>query len=649
MRTDLSALLNWRQRMRSLFQRVFRSAPTLTLSQWADLHAVVPSSSAEPGRWRTDRVPYLREPMDAISDPAVREMVVMKPAQVGATVGLIGNPIVYWIDVDPGPVIVVQPTQAEGEKWSKEKLQPVLEDTKRIQGKVADQKSRSGENTIRNKKFEGGWIGIIGAESPRELRSRSAPRVIFDERDAYKRSAGEEGDPAALAEKRTLTFPNAFLLTISTPLRKGGPTEALYERSDKRRYYVACPHCGHEQVLRWGGKEYAYGLWADREEVSPGEFVDRPETAFYLCEANGCVIEEHHKMGMVLAGRWIAENPGAKVRGYHFNALISLFPGASWAKIVEEFLTAKIDPNLLQVWVNTVLAEPWEDKDQKLEPEGLERRAEAYFDAEGRRIEVPAGAGLLTAFVDVQHDRLEVLIRAWGDKEESWMIAHHRIYGDPTLPLVWQQLDAIRTREYRHEYGAPLRIAALGVDSGDGSRKNEIYDYVRPRQREGVHATKGQPARQREPIRRARADKTGVRLVHIGTHPMKATLFARLSLQLEPEHPVPYGYMHFRARDPEWHNGADAEFFAQFAREVPRRKRLPSGEWVTEWVETGPNEAIDLEVGNLAMLHLLGPAVRNNLATLVAQAQELGRANRRSGAAGTRRRGRRMISSGVAR
>jgi phage terminase large subunit GpA-like protein len=636
--------------MRKVFEETFRPSPRLTLSEWADRYGVVPNTSAEPGRFRLSRVPYLREPMDAISDPTVREMVVMKPAQVGATVGLIGLPITYWIDVDPAPVIVVQPTQEEAEKWSKEKLQPVLEDTKRIQGKIAPQTSKSSDNTIRYKKFAGGWIGIIGAESPRGLRSRSAPRLFFDERDAYATSAGEEGDPAALAEKRTLTFPNAFICTISTPIKKGGPTSRLYEMSDKRRYYVKCPHCGHEQVLRWGGPDEPYGIKWEKEEVHPGEFVHRPETVYYLCEKNACVIEERHKTRMVLEGRWIAENPGAAIRGYHFNALISLFPGASWARLVAEFLRSKDDPLLLQVFYNTVLAEPWEEKTgQEVDPNSLAARVEEYRDPEGHLVEVPMGVGLLTAFADVQHDRIEVLIRGWGDREESWMVAHHRLYGDTSLPQVWQQLDALRKRVYVHESGAKMRIHVLGVDSGDGSRTNEVYDYVRPRQTEGVWATKGQPSRQREPIKKsAKPNKQGIRLVHIGTHPMKATLFARLRLTWDPDRPVPFGYMHFRAANPEWHNGADAEFYAQFGREEPRRKRLPNGDWVVEWKKKGANEAIDLEVGVLAMLHVLGPAVRNNLGQLAEMVRKQGEALRTGKAPPApvrRRRGRVLFSA----
>ncbi len=599
--------------METLFNRVFRPAPTISLSAWADKHAVVPSTSAEPGRWRTSRTPYLREPMDAISDPTVQEMVVMKPAQVGATVGLIGNAITYWIDVDPAPVMIVHPTQAEGEKWSKEKLQPILDDTERVQDKVAT-RARDGDNTIRNKKFDGGWLGIIGAESPRELRSRSAPRIIFDERDAYKRSSGEEGDPAALAAKRTLTFPNAFILTISTPLEKGeSPTEELFNRSDQRRYFVRCPHCQEEQVLEWGDQNTAFGVKWERELVGE-KVVHKPETAAYLCRHCRTLIEEHHKPQMVMTGRWIAQNPGAKIRGYHFNALISLFPGASWSAIVEEFLAARADPNKLKVWVNTVLAETWEERSEKVDTDSLADRTQLWRDSEGKRIEVPGGVGVLTAFVDVQKDRVEMLVVGWGKEEVSWMVAHHRIYGDVQVdPTVWQRVDALRQREWRFESGARRRIMAMGVDAGDGQRVNEVYDYVRPRQGEGVWATKGQPARQAEPIRiLKKRDRHGIQRVDIGTHPMKITLFSRLALQLLPGKSTPKGYMHLLGPDPEWHNGGDREFYEQFGREKQIPK-LVKGRLVHEFRATGRNEAIDLWVGNLAMLHVLGPAVRDSL------------------------------------
>lgn len=619
--------------MRALFHRIFLPAPDISLSDWADRYAVVPKTSAEPGRWRTSRAPYLREPMDAVSDPAVAEMVVMKPAQVGASVGLICNAVCYWIDVDPAPVIIVQPTQGDGEKFSKEKLQPVLEETTAIQGKVAPAKSRGGENTIRNKQFDGGWIGIIGAESPRELRSRSASRIIFDERDAYPRSSDEEGDPSGLGEKRLITFANAFSLTISTPLIKGeSPTEAKYLASDQRKYFVRCPHCEYEQILEWGNRDSDYGVKWERGVVDeeyiyqPGDVVEgdewhRPSTAAYECRSCHVLIEEHHKPRMVREGRWIAQKPGAVIRGYHWNALISLFPGAAWSAIAREFLQVRKDPEKLQVWVNTVLAETWEEKAEKIEVSGLEARAEEWWDTEENRVEVPMGVGILTAFADVQADRVEVLINGWGANEESWMIAHQRMYGDVQAdPTIWARLEALRTRLYHHEGGARLRIAAFGIDSGDGQRTNAIYDWVRPRQGAGVWATKGQPERQKEPIRvPLKPDKNGIRRVDIGTYPMKATVFGRLKLQIQAGRPLPEGYMHFRARDPDWHNGADAEFFAQFGREKLVAERRPNGHWVKVYKRTGPNEAIDLEVGNLAMLHVLGPDVRAGLGAYAEQ------------------------------
>src|SRR5690606_20334068 len=200
-------------------------------------------------------------------------------------------------------------------------------------------------------------------------------------------------------------------------------------------------------------------------------------------------------------------------------------------------------------------------------------------------------------------------------------------------------------RLYQHEGGAKLRIAAFGVDSGDGQRTNAIYDWVRPRQGSGVWATKGQPERQKEPIRVAlRPDKQGIRRVDIGTYPMKSTVFGRLRLQLEPGKPTAPGYIHFRARDHEWHNGADAEFYAQSGREKLVPERRPNGQWVKIYKQLGPNEAIDLEVGNLAMLHVLGPDVRKRLAAFVEQLRTY-KPGRQVSMTGNRKR--RVVKRGV--
>lgn len=645
-------------------RELFRPPPPLTVREWADLYRYLsPEASAEPGKWRTDRAPYQAGPMDAISDPRVQDLVLIWASQLGKTETL-NNILGYFIDQDPSPILVVMPTLELAEAWSKDRLAPMLRDTPRLRGRVKDARSRDSGNTIRHKTFPGGHLTAAGANSPASLAARPIRVVLADEIDRYPVSAGTEGDPVALAFRRTATFWSRKRVVTSTPtIKDKSAIERAWLKSDQRRYYVPCPHCEHYQVLRWGGADSPYGIKWDKDLVcrhcgelresaegkcvcgaSEARVVHKPETAAYECENCHALIQEHDKYDMLRAGRWVAENPESKVAGFHLNALYS--PWARWAELVDEWLKAQDNPEALKVFINTVLAETYEEEEEEeeLDPRSLEARAESYTHPDGSRIEVPDGVGLLVAWADVQHDRIEVLIRGFGAREESWMIAHHRLYGSTASPdaEVYRRLDAIRRRAYRHQNGAELRIQVFGIDSGDGTRTAQVYDYVRLRQHEGVVATKGQGINQRDPVRVETRKRKGrpIKLVNIGTQTLKAMLFSRLGRTLEPGQPVPWGYMHFRSRDDDWHNGADAEYYAQFARERPERRRLPSGQWVTEWKGEGRNEAIDLEVGCLAMLYYLGPATRDALEQLARQVSEQKRAP-------ARRARRRVLHRGV--
>lgn len=631
--TRPEAIEAWEQRLGAVFARTFREASRLTVSEWAECHRVLSKeTSAEPGPWRNGRVPYLVEIMDSLSDPEVTEVVVVKSRRVGFTDGVIGNGVGFFVHQDPSPILILQPTEGDAGDWSKKQLAPLLRDTSVLAEVMPEAKSRDSKSTILDKAFPGGLIAVRGAHSPRNLRRLTARVVFFDELSAMLPTA--EGDAVKLGEGRADTFPNRKLVKGSTPGVAGRCRITRdFERSDQRRYFVPCPHCEHEQVLEWGGPDESHGIKWEQEpapegyeaqpgEILRGEMIHRPATAHYVCESCAAVIEERAKPDMVSRGRWIATNPGAPVRGYHLNALVSLISDkARWSSLVEMWLEAQDDPSALQVFVNQMLGETWEEFDDKaqVDPESLEARAQLYVDARGHRIEVPKGVGLLTGFADVQHDRIEVLILGWGAREESWMIAHHRLHADTSQPEVYAQCDAIRTRAYRHESGRELRVMAFGIDSGDGARTGEIYAYVNAHRHEGVWATKGRDYRQSEPVKKSRT-REGMPLLNIGTHTLKARLFARLTARADAEGSPPFGWLHFRGRDPEWHNGADAEFYAQFGREKPRRKRLTNGVWVTEWIKTGPNEAIDLYVGNFAMLDLLGPTWKAELGRLAEEA-----------------------------
>jgi phage terminase large subunit GpA-like protein len=546
-------------------------------------------ASAEAGKYRTDRAPYQRGILEACSDPLVEQVVVMSSAQVGKT-EIELNVVGFYIDQDPAPILVVLPTvDPDAKAWSVDRLAPMLRDTPRLRGKVRDPRSRDSGNKILHKTFPGGHITLVGANSPSGLASRPIRVALFDEVDRFPASAGTEGDPVNLGVKRTSTFWNRKIVKVSTPTFKDfSRIEADWKLSDQRFFEVPCPHCGARQRLEWKHLHWETG---------------KPASAAYACEKCGAIIDEVHKPRMLAGGRWVPTNPGSRIAGFHLNALYS--PWARWGELARDFLEAKGSPERLRVFVNTVLGEPWEERGEQIEVTALAGRRERWTG------DVPAGAGVLTAGVDIQGDRLELVVYGWGAGEEAWTVAHHRIYGDPEQSDVWERLETLRTKAYRHESGVDLRIRACGIDSG--AFTHAVYRYVRPRQRQGVHALKGQSTRGRALLGRpsAKANRQGVRIWPVGVDTAKDVLFARLRMQA----PGP-GYIHFGPPGPD---GGDDEYLAQFGAEKVVA-RFVKGVRIREYRPLRDrNEAIDLYVYALAALYSLGRGVVDHLGQLAAR------------------------------
>lgn len=441
--------------------------------------------------------------------------------------------------------------------------------------------------------FPGGHITCVGANSAASLSSRPIRYLFLDEIDRYPPSAGSEGDPVRLAVQRTRTFVwSKKIVEISSPGIEGvSRIMKSFELSDQRFYYVPCPHCDHYQILNWDHVEW------ETDEVD-GQAKHDPSTAAYRCDHCACLIDDSDKFDMLLAGEWRVTNPEGSFPGFHISALYS--PWVTWPELAKEFLEVKDDSTQLQTFINLQLGEPWTELRGDVTPDQLEARApreppEGY--------EVPNGVGYLTAGIDVQDDRLELAIKGWGAGEESWLIGHHRIYGDPEKETVWAKLDTFLTRPYRHESGQTMRIQVSCIDSGHLT--TEVYKFVAPRQKRGVHATKGLDQRAKEPLKRTqRKNQYGVNLWSIGTESFKDVVFNRLQLErLGP------GYMHFCARTD---TGADAEYYAQFGGEIRKREHR-GGRIIRYYKQVRANEAIDLEVLALVGLHIAGKAVRETL------------------------------------
>lgn len=600
-----------------LLREILRPPPTLTVSEWADRKRILPITSAESGRWYTDRVPYMREVMDACSDPRIERVAVMKAAQVGYSEVLL-NVLGYFVDQDPAPILLVQISTGEAAKFSKERVAPMIDSCPALRAKVAPSKSRDSSNTIESKDFVGGHLGIVGANAPSGLRSRARRVVLFDEVDGYPPSAGDEGDPVELARKRQSTFWNRFELMGSTPTIADHSRieEAVRESDELRRYHVPCPHCDELQTLEWGGRDASHGVkWRLDERGGIAEVA-------YVCRACGAMIEERHKRAMLTKGRWIAEEPHPSPTrvAFHMSGLIS--PWVLWEEIVREWLEAQGHPGKLQVFVNTRLGEVWDVEGAGVAAEPLLARREAY-DANP----VPESVVLVTAGVDVQADRLEVEFVGWGVGDESWSLEYLRIPGDPTTQDLWKKLDErVVARMFDHPSGSRLIVRAVAIDSGYMTQ--QVYRFVKDRRFRNVWAIKGIDG-EGKPImgRPSNRNRLKVPLYPVGVDTAKAVTYGRLRI----DEPGP-GFCHFPVRDPY-----DEEYFRQLTAEKVVLKQSPNGYHKRVWVRRHGRraEALDTRVYATAALEgLIAAGVRLEVeAGLVLAASERPEADEEEGGA----------------
>lgn len=558
--------------------------PDYTVSQWADAHRMLSQKAAsEPGRWRTSRTPYLREIMDCLSPSSpVEEVVFMAGAQVGKTeTGQ--NWLGFIIHHAPGPVMMVQPTTDTAKRVSKQRIAPMVEESPVLRDRISDNRSRDGTNAMLSKEFPGGVLIITGANSAVGLRSMPVRYLFLDEVDGFPQDVDGEGDPIRLAEKRTTTFSRRKIYKCSTPtVKETSRIEREYMASDQRRYFVPCPDCGHMQHLKWGQIK-----WVD----------DKADTAAYACEECGILIPENKKSWMLERGEWRATAPdnGHRVAGFHLSSLYSPLGWKSWASIVREFLEAKGDASLLKTWVNTVLGESFEEEySAKLSAEGIASRREMYTGC-------PDDVLVLTAGVDVQDNRLAMTVWGWGEGEEAWVVDHQEIYGDPSRPELWKQLDSVLTAEYEHESGVKMKIEVAAIDSG-GHFTSEVYAFARERAGR-VIAIKGQSQKNKPVIGkptkvdinfRGQVLKSGGQVYPVGSDTAKTTIYARLkNTEKGP------GYIHF-------HGGLDDEYFAQLTSEK-QVVRFVRGFATREWVKKARarNEALDCAVYAYAAMQYL--------------------------------------------
>lgn len=461
----------------------------LTVTQWAERHRRLSSeSSAEPGPWRTSRTPYLREPMDAFTDPKVRRIVMVAASQVGKS-ELELNIIGYIIDEDPGSILFVHPTTIDAKEFSKLRIAPEIRDCPTLRRKVAAPKSRDSGNTLLQKTYPGGILTMCGSTEAHALASKPIRYVLGDERDRWATSAGNEGDPWELAMARQTTFYNAKAVEVSTPtIKNASAIEASYGEGTMERWKSRCPHCGQYHEIQWEHIRYDY-----EESVVNHKKVYKVKSVWYNCPGCGCISDEATMKRA--PARWEADNPAAYaqgVRSFWLNAFVSQW--ASWSSIVLKYLNAIGNTRKLQVVYNTCFGLLWEDRGDLEDEDSLmgRRDVEAYGLQEGGTpIELPDGVLVLTAGVDTQDNRMEYEVVGHGHFGETWGIEKGIVMGRPDDDETWAKLDEVLfNRVFRFADGLGLPVSLTFVDQG-GHFSGEVRLACHDRIRKKVFAIMG--------------------------------------------------------------------------------------------------------------------------------------------------------------
>jgi phage terminase large subunit GpA-like protein len=566
------------------FKRGAKPRDLLTVSQWADRYRWLQSGTNSPGRWNTALTPYLREIMDCLSEHSpVRSVTFIKSSGVGGTEAMYNWLGYVMHHLQNKDLLAVVPTLELRDRSFNPRLSKMIDETQ-VLAELVSTASRS--KTNRGDLMEYGARSRIikaGANSPDSLRSDHLPYVICDEVDAFPWDVGGEGDPMTLIENRQRTFSRAKSYFVSTPTNdQASRIEVLYQRSDKRRYQVPCPHCGEFQTLKFGGREKPYGL-KFRMSLPRDDEPSVVEACQYLCEHCGVLIDEGYKTEMLAAGRWIAEKPSNKLhRGYHLNALYApIGLGLGWKSIAEKWLSCQNDTSELKAFINTYLGEVFKEEGDEQDPAALIMRLEVYHNPP---------IAFKTAGVDVQKDRLEASIVGWGKDEEAWLIDHIIIPGDTAQPQVWDEL---------HDTLADAGIKLAAVDSGYNT--SFVYSFCEKRKFtvaiKGVEGL-GRPLIEDEKKRRARLRvrrKRGVHVEPLGVDQGKALIYSRLKQTVPGA-----GYIHFPQE-----SAFDDEYFNQLTAEKLILK-VKGTRPFHQWVKTRPrNEALDCFLYALAAMRLL--------------------------------------------
>ncbi|MFC3057862.1 phage terminase large subunit family protein [Paenirhodobacter populi] len=486
--------------------RALMPPPRLRLSDWIEREVCLPEGvSSQPGPVRL--WPFQREIADAIGDPLIERVTLVKPVRVGFTT-LLTSAIASFVANDPAPILCLLPAESDCRDYVVSDIEPIFSASPAVASALSGDLDEAGRNTLLSRRFPGGSLKVVAAKAPRNLRRHNVRMLMMDEVDGMAPTA--EGSPILLAERRTLSFPDRKIVLGSTPVHEEtSHVLRAYAQSDQRIFEVPCPCCGIFEEITWDQITWPEG---------------QPEAACWRCPNCAEEIEERHKPQMIEEGRWRATAPQVQGHaGFRMNALISLHANAAWGKLATEFLSAKDDPTTLQTFVNTILGQGWRSEGDELDEGGMAARAEDF----GLTL-VPAEVLALTVGCDVQHDRLELTYVGWTEAGGMLILAHRVIWGAFDADETWAELEILLRERFPHALGGKIAIDATAIDAGDGTSMNAVTAFCRPRTARKIFAIKG-AAGNRPVIERAGSKtKTGARLWIVGVDTVKIQLFARL-------------------------------------------------------------------------------------------------------------------------
>lgn len=591
----------------------FEPPEKISSTDWANKHRyLAQESSPMPGKYSTDITPWVPGMLDALDDPAVKEVVCRKSAQVAWTDGVWNNYLARRIHNDPCPIVLLFPKDKTIRKYLDQKFVPMIEASPVLRPLVDVSTSRSSGNRTDFKKFPGGFLALVASNAPDNVKSLSAPVVCVEEPDDCNTNVKGQGDSVKLLEERAKTYEYRKVIFGGTPTVKGlSRVDKAYQASDQRMFMVPCHECGDEHVLAWENVVWDEGAEVPDETLGTAE----PHTARYVCPLCGVPWRDVDKNRNVRKGHWKAHKLFRGIAGFYINEIYSPFPGSKLALLVEKYLKARRaleqgDESEMISFENNTLGLAYEYRADVPGEDALRERAQDYPE-----LSVPAGGLELTVGVDVQHDRLAVVVRAWGRGEESWLLfwgelAAARTCIDPKDP-VWDELDRYVFDAYQHDLGFPIHVSAATFDSSDGQTNDAVYSYVRSRRRRGVKvmAGKGESNSLNREItsppkkvdlnnKTTKASKYGLQVYMVGTHKAKDLFFGRLKLQGNGP-----GRIHF-------YESVRSDYFTQILSEIKAPSRKRGGLKVYQCKSGVRNEALDCEVYALHAARVLKLHVR---------------------------------------